>query len=70
MIFHASSARWSELVGGEIVPMLAYPPDPTSFHGDFYYNTAENKLYRITIVIDTIRHIRRRSWMPIISDGC
>lgn len=62
MRFHASSTRWSELVGGKIVPLFAYEPDPDSSHDEFYYNTVENKLYRLEAVIDPRSNIKTKKW--------
>ena len=38
--------RFVELLGGDMVPMSNYEPDPQTFRGDYYYNTRYNKLYK------------------------
>ena len=70
MRFHSSSACWSELVGGKVVPLFAYAPDPDSSHDDFYYNTTENQLYRLEDVHDPCSGVRRKSWEPVRPDSC
>jgi len=64
MIFHASSACWSELVGGKLVPLFAYEPDPDSSHDDFYYNTTENRLYRLETATSD-NQFRSKKWKRI-----
>lgn len=38
--------RFIELVGGRFVPIMFYPPDPSTFRDEFYYNARLNRLYK------------------------
>jgi hypothetical protein len=69
MRIHASSTCWSEVAGGKNVPLFAYEPDPNSFHEDFYYNTEQNRLYRLENIIDPCGTATKKSWIAINS-GC
>ena len=71
MISHNySSANWAELYGGEVVNIFAYEPDPNSSHEDFYYNSTENKLYRLTTIINCKNNTTKKSWKQINKPAC
>lgn len=36
------------LNGGRLVECTAFEPDPATYRGDYYYNAAENRLYKRT----------------------
>ena len=52
-----SSINWSELYGGKPVTIVSYEPDPDSFHENFYYNSSENKLYRLTNISNSSKKV-------------
>lgn len=70
MNLHSSSVNWSEVVGGKIIELLSYEPDPNSSHDCFYYNTAENKLYRLDDVIDPCSNTTSKVWTHICKNEC
>lgn len=65
-----SSIYWSELYGGKPVTILAYEPDPDSSHDNFYYNSTENKLYRLTKISDCKHNIIRKKWKQVNKQSC
>jgi hypothetical protein len=65
---HSNTPNWIELFGGKIVDMLPYEPDPNSFHSDFYYNTGENKLYKLIKRFDAVRKLRTKHWIGITQE--
>ena len=38
--------QFVELLGGKLVEMVAYQPDPLTFRDEYYYNTMTNHLYK------------------------
>lgn len=45
-----NTTTFVELLGGSMVPTLAFEPDATTHRGEFYYNTSRNILYKKVIV--------------------
>jgi hypothetical protein len=44
--YHGLSHNFITLYGGRPVTIIFYEPDPTSFHGNYYYNARENQLFK------------------------
>lgn len=65
-----SSVNWSELYGGKPISILAYQPDPNSSQENYYYNSTENKLYRLTTIRDCNSRIVKKNWKPINKPAC
>lgn len=60
-----TSINWVELFGGKPINLSSYEPDPNSSHEDYYYNTKENKLYKLVKVTDcTTKNITKR-WVQL-----
>lgn len=66
MRIHSPSINWSESIGGRPIPLIAYEPDPDSSHDNFYYNTTQNKLYRLETAKNTRDNITKKTWIQII----
>lgn len=43
---HGLSHNFITLFGGRPIEISFVEPDPTSFHGDYYYNSRENQLFK------------------------
>lgn len=41
--------RFAELWGATIIEPTAFEPDPSTYRGDYYYNSVTNTLYRKVI---------------------
>ena len=67
---HYSSINWSELYGGKPITIVAYEPDPDSFHENFYYNSTQNRLYRLTKIRDCNNNITKKSWKSVNKPAC
>jgi hypothetical protein len=63
-----NSANWIEIIGGNIIDIMEYAPDPNSFHGDFYYNSSENRLYKLVKKFDVKRRVRSNHWIQIVEE--
>jgi len=60
--------NWVESFNGGIIPMFEYEPNPDSSHDNFYYNTIENRLYKLVEKYDNKRKIKYKYWIAIVEE--
>lgn len=59
------SINWTELYGGKPIPIQPYEPDPNTSHENYYYNSSENKLYKLSTITDCTNKNVRKRWVKL-----
>lgn len=70
MSYNYSSVNWTELYGGKPILISSCEPDPNSSHEDYYYNSSENKLYKLIKILNCTHKITTKKWKLLTKPTC